>query len=97
MKIYVSLPITGYHLAERKLHAKTIKDYLLTQYKRSEVVTPFDICDEESRPYSYYMGKDLETLLECDAVCFCSGWQSSQGCSLEYEAAKIYDKKMYFL
>lgn len=97
MKIYISLPITGYDLQERKQYAQSIKDFLLTYYKDCEVITPFDICNEENKPYSYYMGKDLEALLECNATYFCAGWQSSQGCLLEYEAAKIYGKKTYFL
>jgi hypothetical protein len=42
------------------------------------------------------MGRDIQALLECDAVYFCRGWQDSKGCQAEYEVAKIYGKKMVF-
>lgn len=57
-----------------------------------EVITPFDLSFETGKPYSHYMGKDIECLLECDAVYFAPGWVDSNGCNLEYAAAKIYKK-----
>ena len=61
-----------------------------------EIITPFDVCPEPDKPYSYYMGKDIEALLECDAIYLCEGWQNSKGCMAEFEVARIYGKEIIF-
>lgn len=91
--IYVSLPISGYDIDCRKAYADNIKEILGFDFK-AEIITPFDVCPETDKPYSYYMGKDIEALLECDAVYFCKGWQDSKGCMAEFAVAKIYDKQI---
>lgn len=63
-------------------------------FPEAEVITPFDICTEEGKPYSYYMGKCIEALIECDIVRFECGWESSKGCMAEFEVAKVYGIKM---
>ena len=42
------------------------------------------------------MGKDIEALLECDAIYMCEGWQNSKGCMAEFEVARIYGKEIMF-
>ena len=97
-KYYVSLPISGYDLTERKLCAICAEKQIVERYpKPLQVITPFVVCPESDKPYSYYMGKDIEALLECDIVCFCEGWQNSDGCMLEFAAAKIYKKEIRFV
>lgn len=97
-KIYVSLPISGYYLEERKDYARLVEKYLVENMpKPLIVITPFTVCPEADKSYSYYMGKDIEALLECDAVYFCKGWQNSDGCMLEFAAAKIYKKEIRFV
>lgn len=57
------------------------------------------LCDTDTyqgNPISYYIGKDIMTLLECDTIYFLNGWEKSRGCLLEYSAAKIYNKEMMF-
>ena len=94
-RIYVSLPISGYDLTERKLCAIcTEKQIVERHHKPLQVITPFVVCPESDKPYSYYMGKDIEALLECDAVYFCKGWQNSKGCMAEFEVANIYGKEI---
>jgi hypothetical protein len=45
--------------------------------------------------YGQYMGEDIQYIIDfADTVYFCEGWQGSKGCRLEYEAAKIYDKRI---
>ena len=96
-RIYVSLPISGYDLAERKQCAIRAEKHIADRYpKPLQVITPFTVCPEADKSYSYYMGKDIEALLECDVVCFCGGWQNSDGCMLEFAAAKIYGKEIFF-
>ena len=88
-KLYVSLPITGYALDEVKKQSEIYKNIWCRKY---EVVTPFDvnIDADQDKPYSYYMGKDIEALLECDAIYMSPGWVHSKGCNAEYQIAKIY-------
>lgn len=90
MKIYVSLPITGYDLEERKARAAELK--LRFEREGHEAVTPFDLDWEEGKDYAHYMGRDIEALLRCDAVYFDRGWEKSKGCCLEYWAAVLYQK-----
>lgn len=92
MKIYISLPITGYDLDERKHYADTVKRGLLLG--GFESVTPFEVCPEPDKPYSYYMGRDIEALLECDCIYLTQGWQHSKGCRAERAVAEIYGIKV---
>ena len=94
-RIYVSLPISGHNLDERKAEAEHIKSKLnFCGLNIIEVITPFDVCPESDKPYSYYMGKDIEALLECDAIYLREGWQHSKGCMAEFEVARIYGKEI---
>lgn len=93
IKIYISLPITGHDIEEVKSRAKAIKRDLSSEW--SEVITPFDVCPEQDLPYSFYMGRDIEALLNCDAVFFTKDWESSRGCRLEHAAAEIFSKRIF--
>lgn len=88
MRIYVSLPITGYDLEERKARASELKSKF--EQEGHEAVTPFDLEWEEGRDYAHYMGRDIEALLRCDAAYFDKGWGKSRGCKLEHWAARIF-------
>ena len=102
-RIYISIPISGHNLEEVKAKARDINERLLCDVfgfrkgqNRPDVITPFDVCSEPDKPYSYYMGKDIEALLECDAIYLCEGWQNSKGCMAEFEVARIYGKEIMF-
>lgn len=90
MKVYISLPITGFPLNTVKKRAEQYKERL--QADGYEVITPFDVCSEPGRSYAHYMGEDIKALLECDAIYLAPGWHGSKGCTAEYEVAKIFDK-----
>ena len=93
-KIYISIPISGHDL--EKVKEKVRKARIWVSYWYQDVITPFDVCPEPDKPYSYYMGKDIEALLECDAIYLCEGWQNSKGCMAEFEVARIYNKQILF-
>ena len=92
MKIYISLPITGYDLQERKQYAESVKKRLQQIYPESEIITPFDVCEDISLPYEELIGNDIAAILSCDAVYVCKDSSHSKGCRLEYYAALIYGK-----
>ena len=92
-RVYISIPISGHDLEEVKEKARKAKIWVSHLY---DAITPFDVCPEPDKPYSYYMGKDIEALLECDAIFLCEGWQNSKGCMAEFEVARIYGKEIMF-
>ena len=88
MKAYISLPITGYDIEERKAVAEAARQFM--KEAGAEAVTPFDICDDPDLSYAHCMGRDIETLLGCKLAVFLPDWHSSRGCRLEHNAAEIY-------
>ena len=94
IKCYISVPITGWDMKLVKTWIGQAKEELA---KNGYVpVSPLDVSPCQYAPYSFHMGKDIEALLECDAVYFIRGWQTSKGCNAEFEVAKIYNKKLMF-
>lgn len=102
MTIYISLPISGYDLAERKRLVEAAKHHLQGDYPEAEIVTPFDIGEgvELMNPaagYADYMKEDIAFIIEmADVVCFLVNprFTGSKGVKLEYQAAKIYGKRI---
>ena len=66
MKIYISLPITGYDLQERKRYSENVKKRLRQIYPDGEIITPFNVNPDPSLPYEELIGKDIAALLTCD-------------------------------
>ena len=103
---YVSLPISGYDLDERMRYAANTEKRLIDDfYHRKgifldedsiQIVTPFTVCPEKDMPYTFYIGRGIQAMLECDAIYMCQGWQNSDGCMLVFAAVKIYKKKIFF-
>ncbi len=73
------------------------------------IITPLEIKEmvdlkykqyaESGTEYGYeeYLCQDIYQIIkECDAVCFCRGWQQSRGCRLEMAAAKIFEKAIIY-
>ena len=90
MKIYISIPITGYDLQERKQYAEDVRSRLQQIYPDGEIITPFDVNPDTSLPYEELIGKDIAALLTCDMVYVCNGSNHSKGCRLERYDALIY-------
>ena len=101
MKIYVSIPITGRPLDDAKAHAKAIAEQFAAH--GHDVITPFDVCPDSTKPYSYCMGRDIEALLGCDAIAIGNEWFNSRGCLLEKAAVNgdlaefVLDKNELFV
>lgn len=98
MKIYISIPISGYPIEEQKAKAREIAEKL--RKLGHEPVNPFDTPEapqglSKKEQYVYYMGEDIKRLLMCDAIFFCEGWYKSRGCRLEADVAIIYKLQEY--
>lgn len=86
-KVFVSLPITGREEAARQ-EARMAKERLVEQ--GYEVVTPFECAPEPGRHIGYYIGRCIEALLQCDAICQ-KPRSESAGCRLESCATSLYN------
>ena len=98
MRIYISIPISGKDLATQQRKALEIAEKL--RQLGHEPVSPLPPPEapsglSEKEKYAYYMGRDVERLLLCDAVFLCDGWNRSKGCRLEVQAALLYGMRLY--
>lgn len=102
MNIYISLPISGYDLEERRLVAESAQRILQERYRDARVISPFDVADyvEAMNPqadYSDYIKEDIALIIDkVDVVYFLVNPRltKSKGVRLEYHTAKIYGKKI---
>ena len=94
MKIYISLPISGRDIEE--VEASCIFAAGVIEKKGHTPVSPLEVSPDPDATYAEHIGTDITALLVCEAVLFSPGWQTSKACRLEYEAAVIYGKEMYF-
>lgn len=85
MKIYISIPISGFSIAKVREHADRIKSALSKKGYRA--ISPFDIYAGKNPQYEDYICSDLRAMLDCDAVYFCDGWEQSCGCNVEHDIA----------
>jgi len=106
-KIFISLPFTGVEdtIGERLESLKAIVAEAQNGDSENEyqIITQENIGDiireEKSVPkdeHAYWMGKDIQLVLESDIVLFGYGYDSSKGCRLEYCAATIFNKEKWF-
>lgn len=104
-KVYVSLPIAIAEDSVYKRYMQSIHEIgLIDELKNYEICSPININDfieggiKEPREhrYSWYIGQDIERLLECDAIYMSHGWPSSKGCNAELEVAKVYGIPVYY-
>ena len=77
LKCYISLPISGYDLAERRRLAEKVKSFLIAA--GLEPISPLDKGLPDEAPYT----EDLRILLDCGSICLVEGWEKSRGCNVE--------------
>ena len=84
-KIYISGPISGYDINERKdAFAKAQEVLELCGY---EVRNPFDNGLDREASTHEHMRADLKMLLDCDEILMLKGWNRSAGCNVELQCA----------
>jgi len=104
-KIYISLPIAFHEdtVYERNDEAKK---YIKEHFKGCTWHSPIDenhIDDEALGNHlviertAYYMGRDIEQVILCDAILMCPGWENSKGCKVEKFTAETYGKEVLFM
>lgn len=87
---FISIPITGQEeLAE--CYSKQARNKLKEMFPTCNFFIPFDITQDKNKRDSYYMGKDIEKLMDCDVIIQMSGWENSKGCRVEDFVATTYN------
>ena len=96
MKCFISLPIAG---KEDTVFERANKAKEEVKQLGFIPVSPLDLneinndnIDGHGDKVAFYMGKDIETLINCDAIYSCNGWEYSKGCQVERKCAKVYGK-----
>lgn len=89
MKVMISQPMRG--KSDRQIKEERENIIKMIQDEENEYVdTVLDISENKSP--IYYLGKSIELMADVDAVIFMEGWQSTRGCIIEYNVAKMYGK-----
>lgn len=94
IKVYLSLPITGLNLNERRQCAARMSAKLTYEHQDWDVINPFHVydrlkaellsCADFSEPhYDDILAADLAVLGTCKKAYFLQGWQQSNGCQRE--------------
>lgn len=85
MRVYISGPITGYDIEERKeAFAEAEREMQKRGFETFNPIInelPFDTTHEE------YMRQDFKALLNCDMIAMMPGFAASKGARLEYLVA----------
>lgn len=93
-RVYLSAPISGYDLAERK--------HTFAAMEKKLRVRGYDVCNpmgtqwESGLTAHDYMRKDIEMLLTCDAIMLMDGWNKSAGCHTELCVAIAIGIEIWF-
>lgn len=93
-KIYISLPISGYDLEERKETAMQTEVKLRS--RGYDVFNPLGGQWESGLTTQDYMKRDLKELLECDTIVFMHGFNKSAGCHTELCVAMACGMDIWF-
>lgn len=80
-RIYISLPVTGHDLRERRKLAAGVARAL--EALGAEAVNPLENGLPEGAAWLEHMRADLRLLLDCDGILLCDGWEESRGCRVE--------------
>lgn len=104
-KIYISLPIAGKEDTVYNRNYEAI-EYIKKNYPNYDYISPIDLnhIDNEALGNhleldrtAFYMGRDIEQVILCDAILMCEGWENSKGCNVEKFTAEVYNKSVIFM
>lgn len=94
-KVYISAPITGYDLHERREFFKRVSKLLVSHGYHP--VNPLKNGIPPTADVKKHMKADFSMLLGCDNILLCEGWEQSTGCQREATVAlwsgiSVFDK-----
>lgn len=93
-KVYISLPISGYDISERRNTAKAMENKL--RKLGYDVFNPLENGLPTYASTNQHMKADIKALLGCDAVIFMQGFNHSAGCHTELTVAMAIGLEVWF-
>ena len=93
-RIYISGPISGHNLEERKKAFKDIQEHLSAQ--GYNVVNPMENGLPEEATTHEHMKRDIELLMTCDCIYMMRRWTHSKGCKVEFDVATAIGMPVFF-
>lgn len=93
-RLYLSGPISGYDIKERKATFKALQEEL--EFRGFEVVNPMAKDLPDDAPYTEHMRMDIPLLATCDVIYLMDGWRRSSGCLVEVHNAAIFGIRFKF-
>lgn len=92
-KIYISGPISGHDIEERRAAFAAVERML--REEGLEVVNPLKVAFPEGCTHEQYMRVDIALLIGCDYIYLMKGWDESLGASTEFVVATIAGIEFY--
>lgn len=93
-KIYISAPISGYNIDERRATFKAVADILERQ--GYIVFNPMDNGVPAESATKYHMRADIKMMLQSDDIVFLDKWLHSAGCHTEFIVATAIGLTIHF-
>lgn len=97
MRFMISQPMGG--LSDEEIKSKQKQATDLLQQLGHEVIDTYFEMESASNTKNrglHYLGYSLIEMATCDAVYFCSGWETAKGCKIEHEAAISYGMQIMY-
>ena len=95
-KVYVSFPISGYDIEERKQYDEIVRKVVQKYFPDYEILTPFGMCPyDETKSYGDCMKTCISNIYDCEILVICPNWLASTGCRDEYYTAANYGLTLY--
>lgn len=85
IRIYISGPISGHDIQERRKTFKMIQTFLEAQ--DYEAVNPMENGLPDDASIHDHMKRDIEMLMTCDMIYMMRRWTHSKGCKVEFDVA----------
>lgn len=93
-RIYLSGPISGRDLDERRKAFSIVKERL--KGKGYDVVNPMENGLQADADTHEHMRRDVELILTCDCIYMMRKWLHSKGCKLEFDLATAIGLSVIF-
>ena len=94
-KVYISLPISGYDLDERKETALAME--VIFCGRGYDVFNPFNNGLPDKASTYEHMKADIKALLDCDVIMFMHNFNKSAGCHTELCVAMACCMEIWFV
>lgn len=92
MKVFLSHKMSGLSEEEvMQIREKAIK-YLSDKYGNIDIIDNYHHYDApEDAGRIWHLGKSISQMDAADAIYFCDGWETANGCIIERNICKLYN------